>query len=145
MSYALQDDQLEAFDSVMEFMFANEDTKCISGGSGTGKSVLITYIVENLLTKCEDICKLMGLPVQIKKIVVLATTNSAANELESKLTANLPQSFVNLLRTGHRPILPVRTVHSYFHFKVEDDYATGNTGVANWWMVFLSSDWKTHW
>ena len=130
MSYALQDDQAEAFDSVMEFMFDSQDTKCISGGSGTGKSVLITYIVENLLTKCEDICKLMGLPVQIKKIVVLATTNSAANELESKLTANLPQSFVNLLHTGHRPILPVRTVHSYFNFKVEDDYATGNTGVA---------------
>lgn len=131
MSYALQGDQLEAFDSVMEFMFDSQDTKCISGGSGTGKSVLITYIVENLLTKCENLCKLMGVPVQIKRIVVLATTNSAANELESKLTANLSQSFINLMGTGYSSIIPIKTVHSYFGFKVEDDYNTGNTGVVS--------------
>ncbi len=129
MSYSLQGDQLEAFDSVMEFMFDGQDTKCISGGSGTGKSVLITYIVQNLLPKCENICKLMGLPVQIKNIVVLATTNSAANELESKLTTSLPQSFINLMSTGYTSILPIKTVHSFFGFKVEDDYNTGNTGI----------------
>lgn len=131
MSYALQGDQLEAFDSVMEFMFDSQDTKCISGGSGTGKSVLITYIVENLLTKCEDLCKLMGIPVQIRKVVVLATTNSAANELESKLTVNLSQSLINSMSNGYSSILPVKTVHSYFGFKVEDDYNTGNTGVVS--------------
>jgi len=119
MSITLQGDQLDAFDSVIEFLFDREDTKCISGGSGTGKSVLISYIVQNILAKYKAMSTLMGLPVTIDKIVVLATTNSAANELEKKLHSLLSSN------SGS-----VRTVHSYFGFRIEDDYSTGKTGVV---------------
>ena len=89
----------------------------ISGPGGVGKTFLMGKLIDEILPRYFDTCKLMGIPPEYDSVVMTATTNQAAEVLG--------------LSTGR----PTETIHSFMNLMVKDDYKTGRsfiTKTRNW-------------
>lgn len=105
----LNSDQQKAVDGLYTFLLSNNKEYILSGAGGTGKSYLISYVLNDILPKYENICKLMNIPHEYTSVAITATTNKAAEVLSNT--------------TG----LPTQTIHSYLGLNIQDDYKTGTT------------------
>ena len=96
-----------AAQAVFQFLMSNDKEFIISGPPGVGKTHMMGYIMDNILKKYENACTILGMEKTINSVYLTATTNKAAEVLESS--------------TGH----PTQTIHSFMNLKVVDDYKTG--------------------
>lgn len=109
MNITLTDDQQNAVNALTSFLATdNEPAFVLEGYAGTGKSTLVSYILDNI-QKILATIKIMDPSYPDYRIELTATTNKAAENLS--------------LMTGHE----VRTIHSYLGLRVQTDYKTRET------------------
>jgi len=115
----LNQGQQHAADKFMEFLFSDEKEFIISGPAGVGKTYLMNYIIDNTMPRYQEMCGLMGVPVEFDGVVMTATTNKAADVLSQSVGR------------------PTQTVHSFFNLYVRDDHSTGKANIQknSRWMV----------
>lgn len=111
--------QEAAANGFFNFLFSADKAMGIDGPGGTGKSFLMANLIDVVLPRYFDMCKLMGIEPQFDEVDILAMTNKAAEVL-----AEATQR-------------PVRTLHSFLGLKVVEDFTNGNTRVTktNAWQV----------
>lgn len=116
----LNEGQSLASDGFFEFLLGPEKELNISGPGGVGKTFLMGNLIDEILPKYFDTCKMMGIEAEYTSVHMTATTNKAAEVLG--------------LETGR----PASTVHSFFGLKVVDDYKTGKSTISksNTWTVY---------
>lgn len=116
----LNQGQSIASEGFFQFLLGPEKELNISGAGGVGKTFLMGHLIDEILPKYFDMCKMMGLEPEYTSVHMTATTNKAAEVLG--------------VQTGR----PASTVHSFFGLKVQDDYKTGESIVTktNNWQVF---------
>ena len=101
----------------MSFLFSPEKEFVISGPGGTGKTHLMSHLIDETMPRYHDTCKMMGIEPQFSDVQMTATTNKAAEVLAQ--ATNRPTS----------------TIHSFLNLKVADDFETGQsrlTKTINW-------------
>lgn len=108
----LTKDQQKGADAFFNFLMSDARIFVLSGGAGVGKTYLMNYLKNNIAKRYHDACALLGEPVRYKKAVFTATTNKAAEVLERSINE------------------PVKTIHSFLHLKVTEDFKTGKTNIA---------------
>lgn len=84
----------------------------ISGPGGTGKTFLMSHLIDDTLPAYAETCSLMGTKPLYDQVVMSATTNKAAEVLAQA--------------TGR----PTSTIHSYQGLIVKNDFKTGETNIA---------------
>jgi exodeoxyribonuclease V len=109
MNITLTDDQQNAVNALTSFLATdNAPAFVLEGYAGTGKSTLVSYILDNIQKILKTI-KIMDPKYPDYQIELTATTNKAAE--------NLTQM------TG----IGVRTIHSFLGLRVSTDYKTRET------------------
>ena len=104
------DDQKKAV-AIFDLFLADEDQAMIlTGGAGTGKSTLMTYLLETMAER-GNICGLLG-KNPITNYSLTATTNKAAEVLQNI--------------TGQE----TKTIHSLLGLQVYNDFSTGETKIT---------------
>lgn len=101
----------------MAFLFSDEREFVISGPGGTGKTHLMSHLIDTIMPQYHETCKMMNIDPAYDGVVMTATTNKAAEVL-----AQATQR-------------PTETIHSFLNLKVQDDYETGQsklTKTQNW-------------
>ena len=101
--------QQAAADAFFQFLFSDEKEMIISGPGGTGKTHLMSYLIDQTMPQYFETCKLMGIEPLYDDVRMTATTNKAA-EVVAVATSR-----------------PTETVHSFLNLKVTDDFATGES------------------
>lgn len=116
----LNEGQTLASEGFFEFLLSDEKELNISGPGGVGKTFTMGYMIDEILPKYFDTCKMMGVQPEYHSVHMTATTNKAAEVL------------------GQQTGRPASTVHSFFGLKVFDDYSTGESKVtkSNNWTVY---------
>ncbi len=109
MSITLNEGQQKAADGFFKFLFTNEKELCISGAGGTGKSFLMSYLIDKVIPQYEEMCQIMGSKPQYTSVHMTATTNKAAEVLAAYTQR------------------PVDTIHSFLGLVVYDDFETGES------------------
>lgn len=105
----LTNGQQTAMDSFTEFLAdPNEQVFVLQGYSGTGKSTLVKFIIEQMPNLLRTV-KLLCPSYPEYEMVLTATTNKAAEALSSITN------------------IPVSTIHSFLGLRVNTDYSTGKT------------------
>lgn len=99
--------QQAAEEAVFQFLLSNDKEFILSGPAGVGKTFMMKHIMDNLMTRYHQACKLLGMPDTLNTIHQTATTNKASEVLETS--------------TGY----PAQTIHSFMNLKVVDDFKTG--------------------
>jgi len=112
--------QEAAAEGFFEFLFSDKKEINISGPGGYGKTFLLGHMIDTIMPRYFDTCKMMGLNPIYNSVVMTATTNKAAQVL-SKATGQAAQ-----------------TLHSFLALKVFDDYTTGKTRITK------TKAWKVH-
>src|SRR6218665_1459551 len=108
MDYTLNMGQKAAADAFFEFLFNDAEKEfIISGPAGVGKTHLMGYIINTVMQRYTEMCKLLGTPPASTSVNMTATTNKAAEALSQA--------------TGR----PTQTIHSFLNLKVTEDYSTG--------------------
>jgi hypothetical protein len=115
----LNQGQQAAADGFFQFLFSDAKELCISGPGGVGKTYLMGYLIDEILPRYFETCKMMGIEAEFDEVVMTATTNQAAEVL------------------GLATSRPAQTVHSFLHLKVTDDFSTGRSLLSktNEWVV----------
>ena len=108
----LNQGQRKASEGFFNFLFGSEKELNISGPGGVGKTFLMGKLIDEILPRYFDTCKLMGIKPEFDDVVMTATTNQAAEVLG--------------LSTGR----PTETVHSFMNLTVKDDFKTGRSVIA---------------
>lgn len=112
--------QQAAANGFFEFLLNQEQNELvIAGAGGVGKTFLMGYMIDTIMPRYFEACKLMGIRPDYDSVVMTATTNKAA-EVLTKATG----------RTAS-------TIHSLLRLVVKDDYSTGRstlTRAKNWEM-----------
>ena len=108
----LNSGQRKAAEGFYNFLFGSEKELNISGPGGVGKTFLMGKLIDEILPRYFDTCKLMGIKPEFDDVVMTATTNQAAEVLG--------------LSTGR----PTETVHSFMNLTVKDDFKTGRSVIA---------------
>lgn len=116
----LNQGQQSAADGFFAFLLGPEKELNLSGPGGVGKTFLMGYLIDEILPRYFDTCKLVGIEPKYKEVQMCATTNQAAEML------------------GHATGRPAQTIHSFMNLTVRDDYATGKSTIAK------SKSWKVH-
>lgn len=119
-TYNLNEGQKAAADTFLEFLFSDDKEFIISGPAGVGKTYLMNYIVDNTMPRYHEMCKLVGIEPQYGSVQMTATTNKAADVLSKSVKR------------------PTKTIHSFLHLVVRDNYATGETSLER------TSTWTPH-
>lgn len=116
----LNEGQSLASDGFFEFLLGPDKELNLSGAGGTGKTLLMGHLIDEILPKYFDTCKMMGVEPEYSSVHMTATTNKAAEVL------------------GQQTGRPASTVHSFFGLKVVDDFKTGESIVSksNSWTVY---------
>lgn len=116
----LNEGQTLASEGFFEFLLSDEKELNISGPGGVGKTFTMGHMIDEVLPRYFDMCKMMGVQPQYYSVHMTATTNKAAEVL------------------GQQTGRPASTVHSFFGLKVFDDYSTGESKVtkSNNWTVY---------
>jgi exodeoxyribonuclease V len=120
MTNTLNEGQQAAADAFLEFLFTGTKEFNIKGPGGVGKTFLMGYLINKILPRYEEQCKIMGIPVMFETVVMTATTNKAAEAL-SQATGN-----------------DTSTIHSFLALKTQNDYKTGEVKLKR------RNDWVTH-
>lgn len=107
----------EAF---FEFLFSDRKEFIISGSAGVGKTSLMGYIIDTIIPRYQEMCKLIGIKANYDSVVMTATTNKAAEVLAN---------------ATHRP---TQTIHSFMNLKMREDFATGETHITR------TTNWRIH-
>lgn len=92
----------------------------ISGAAGTGKTFLMGHLIDNVLKRYYETCKLMGIAAKYHNVVMTASTNKAAEVLSQAIKR------------------PTQTCHSFFNLIVQENFKTGETEIKK------SKSWKIH-
>lgn len=112
--------QQHAADVFFQFLFSADKEMILSGAGGTGKTHTMGELIDVVLPKYFETCKLLGIEPKFDEVHMTATTNPAASVLS--------------LATKR----PTSTIHSFLGLKVTDDYSTGKsklTKIPGRWMV----------
>lgn len=111
--------QQHAADEFFKFLLGPDKEMIISGPGGCGKTHLMGYMIDTVMPRYLDTCKIMGVNPAYTSVQMTATTNQAAEEL-SKATKR-----------------PCKTIHSFMNLKVIENYSTGGTSIkkTNAWTV----------
>lgn len=105
---ALNQGQQEAADGFFEFLFDDEAKEYnISGPGGVGKTFLMGQLIDHVIARYEETCRLMGIEPRYTEVHMTATTNKAAEVLSQQTNR------------------PTSTIHSFLGLKMRDDYSTG--------------------
>jgi len=118
--YNLNQEQRDAAEAFLEFLFSPEKEFIISGAAGVGKTYLMNYIIDNTMPRYLEMCQLLSMPAIYDNVVMTATTNKAADVLSQSVGR------------------PAGTIHSFFNLTVRDDYSTGETTIKK------TTRWKIH-
>lgn len=116
----LNQGQQDAADAFFQFLFSTDRQLGISGPGGVGKTYLMGHLIDTIMPRYFDTCKLMNIPPEFDEVVMTAMTNKAAEQLSQA--------------TGR----PCSTIHSFLNLKVQDDYATGKSTITR------TRSWKVH-
>lgn len=95
MEITLTESQEEAYDKILSFLVSDQKYFILSGSPGSGKSTLINYMMDTLLSSYSGLCKTLKIQQQFFNIQCTATTNSAADSLG-----------------GSKHGIPTHTIHS---------------------------------
>lgn len=116
----LNQGQKNASDAFFKMLLTDQSEMIISGPAGTGKTYLMGHMIDDVMPSYSDMCKLIGeLPVY-NNVVMLATTNKAAEVLAESIGRE------------------VLTVHSFFNLRVKEDFTNGRT------VITKTHLWKVH-
>lgn len=113
----LNQGQAAAADGFFEFLFSDERELIISGPGGVGKTYLMSHMIDKIMPRYFETCRMMGIEPQFDDVKMTATTNKAAEVLAVATKR------------------PCDTIHSFLNLKVQDDYSTGEsklTKTLNW-------------
>ena len=115
----LNQGQQAAADGFFEFLFGDKKELIISGPGGVGKTFLMGHLIDEIMPRYFETCKLMGIPHQYHDVKMTATTNKAADVL------------------GAATLRPADTIHSFLNLKVKDNFHTGRSTLlkTNAWQV----------
>jgi superfamily I DNA/RNA helicase len=108
-SLPLNQGQEKAADAFFEFLFSNDKEFILSGPAGVGKTFWMGHIIDVIIPRYQEMCKLLGIEAIYDVVNMTATTNKAAEVLESQ--------------TGRI----TSTVHSFLNLTIYEDYETGQT------------------
>lgn len=108
----LNQGQKAASEGFFAFLFSEGSEMIISGPAGVGKTFLMGHLIDVIMPRYYDTCKLMGIDPEYFQVEMTATTNKAAETL--------------MLDTGR----PCSTIHSFMSLKVTDDYTTGRSKIT---------------
>lgn len=115
----LNNGQQQVAKAFFEFLFTDEKEMVISGPPGTGKTYLMSHLIDEILPRYHQTTSMMGIKAEYVDVVMTATTNQAAEVLS--------------VATGR----PTQTIHSLVGLKVKDDYNTGKSYLtkSNAWHI----------
>ncbi len=116
----LNQGQTDAANAFFSFLFSPEKEMIISGPGGTGKTHLMSHLIDTTLPQYFQTCKMMGIEPIYDEVRMTATTNKAA-EVVAVATSR-----------------PTDTIHSFLSLKVSDDYATGESKLTK------TTAWQIH-
>lgn len=116
----LNQGQQQAADAFFEFLFTKDKEFGISGPGGVGKTHLMSHMIDVIMPRYQDTCKLLGVDVQYDSVEMTATTNKAAG--------------VVAVATQR----PTSTLASFLNLKVQDDYSTGQSKLTK------TNNWRVH-
>lgn len=118
----LNNGQREADNAFLEFLLTDSSQKefIISGPAGTGKTALMSHIIDNTMMAYQNSCQLLGMKPEYTEVDMTATTNKAAEVL------------------GRSVKRPTSTIHSLLNLRVSEDYETGKTLLAR------TREWRVH-
>jgi hypothetical protein len=106
----LNQGQKAAAEAFFEFLFdPNSPEFILSGPAGTGKTYWMGYIIDTVMPRYAEMCKLLSIPADYLSVVMTATTNKAAQVLAEA--------------TGR----PTQTIHSFLNLTMYEDYSSGKT------------------
>lgn len=108
-SLMLNEEQQLAADGFFQFLFSKETELIISGPGGVGKTFLMGVLIDDIMPRYQDTCRMMDIPAEYDSVIMTATTNKAAEVLANATNR------------------PTQTIHSFLNLKVTDDYSTGNS------------------
>lgn len=111
-SIILNAGQKAAANGFFEFLLVKEEEVIISGPGGVGKTFTMGYMIDEIMPRYVETCKMMGIKPEYDDVVMCATTNKAAEVLA--------------LATGR----PTQTIHSFLNLKVVDDYSNGKSNLS---------------
>jgi hypothetical protein len=115
--YHLNDDQKKAAAAFMDFLLSDGKEFIISGAAGTGKTYLMSYIIDNTIGQYQEMCKIMGIEPEYDTVFMTATTNKAADVLSKSVNR------------------PTSTIAKFMNLVVHDDTNEGVTKIrrtTNW-------------
>lgn len=99
-------------DAFFDFLLdPNQSEFNISGPGGTGKTYLMSHLIDDTMPRYMETCELMGTKPMYQEVVMTATTNKAAEVLARA--------------TGR----PTSTYHSFQGLTVKNDFKTGDSNV----------------
>lgn len=101
--------QTAAAEAFFNFLYTNDVGFIISGAAGVGKTFMMSHIIDTIIPRYNETCRMMGLPEQFKTVNMTATTNKAAEALS--------------IATGRE----TGTIHSFLRLRVQEDFVSGKT------------------
>ena len=108
--YNLNQGQKDAAEAFFSFLFDPSQKEFImSGPAGVGKTYWMGHIIDEIMPRYHETCKLIGIDPEYENVVMTATTNKAAEVLE--------------YATGR----PTQTIHSFLNLTIYEDHSTGKT------------------
>lgn len=117
----LNQGQQAAADAFFSFLFdENQKEFIISGPAGVGKTFLMSHMIDQIMPRYMEMCRLMGVEAAYEDVVMCATTNKAA-EVLAQATRR-----------------PTSTIHSFLCLKPSNDYSDGSKSLQR------RRDWKVH-
>lgn len=119
-SPSLNAGQQAAADACFQFLFDDRKELNISGPGGVGKTFLMSYIIDTVIPRYHETCKMMGIEPRYPEFAVTATTNKAASVL-SRATKQ-----------------DAGTIHSFLGVKPKEDFKTGKSTLVK------TNQWKVH-
>lgn len=109
-----------AADGFFDFLFSDNSKLIISGPGGVGKTYLMGHLIDQIIPRYHESCRLLGINPVYNQVQMTATTNKAAEVLGKS--------------TGR----PTKTIHSFMNLRVVDDYDTGVSRLST------NKNWKVH-
>lgn len=107
----LNEGQRKAEEGFFSFLFSTKTEMAITGPGGTGKTFLLSRMIDNILPKYKEMVEIMGGTYKYDEVVFTATTNKAA-EVMAVATNRSTQ-----------------TIYSFLNLTVFNDYETGKTSI----------------
>ena len=113
--------QQTAGDAFFGFLFdENQKEFIISGPAGVGKTFLMSHMIDAIMPRYLEMCRLMGIEAIYDDVVMCATTNKAAEVLAQSTRR------------------PTSTIHSFLALKPANDFTDGTSSLQR------RKDWKVH-